>query len=581
VISRIRIQGLGVIDDAELELSPGLNVITGETGAGKTMVVSGLGLLLGARSDAAMVRAGARSAVVEGEIDVPPDHPAAGRVESAGGDAADGIVLVRTVTAQGRSRAHVGGRAAPVGVLAEVGEHLVAVHGQADQWRLRRPDQHRVLLDAFGGTTVHLVRAAYQQTYDEWRTVQDQLDELTTADAERSRRAEMLRSALEEIETTDPQPGEEETLRLEEIRLAHADGLRLAAEQAHQALSGRDDQSVGEFRPVLDLLGSLGPTLTGAGAHDPALAELATRLDEIGYLASDLAGDLASYASGIEVDPQRLAWVQQRRADLGTILRKYGSTTQDVLAWAQESAGVLTDLDGSQERILERTERLTRLHRELGERGHALTAARHEAALALGDQVGEELGHLAMGSATLTVALTHPADDDGVQVPGADHPVQARRHGLDEVEIQLAANPGTAPRSVTRAASGGELSRVMLALEVVSAQGDLPTYVFDEVDAGVAGSAALDLGARLARLAGQAQVIVVTHLGQVAAFADRHLVVSKSTDGQVTSSDVRVVTGPDRVAEIARMLGGASQSTAALQHATELIEEHGPDRVRR
>ncbi|WP_256842433.1 DNA repair protein RecN [Ornithinimicrobium cryptoxanthini] len=579
MLTRIRIQRLGVIEDAELELSPGLNVITGETGAGKTMVVSGLGLLFGARADAGMVRAGAASAVVEGEVDVPEAHPAAARVEAAGGETQDGLILVRTVSAEGRSRAHVGGRAAPVGVLSEVGQHLMAVHGQADQWRLRAPDQHRVLLDAFGGAAVHSARDAYATAHRDWHAAREELVRLSSLGAERTLRVNLLRAALEEIEAIDPQEGEEDDLRAEEQRLAHADGLRQAAETAHTALTGGDD-TVEEIRPVTELLATASQTLGPVAEHDPALAGLRQRLDELGYLAADLATELAAYSSDIEVDPARLAGVQERRSVLTGLLRRYGESSAAVLAWAREAAGEVAELDGADDRIAALTQDETRLREAVVAAGAELTRVRQAAAADLGRKVEAELAHLAMGSARLEVSVTQRPDEQGLELADGQR-VRAWAHGLDEVEIMLAANAGAQPRTVTKAASGGELSRVMLALEVVSAQGDVPTYVFDEVDAGVGGAAALDLGARLALLARTAQVVVVTHLGQVAAFADRHHVVHKSSDGVITASDVSTVDGADRVAEIARMLGGVTDSAAALEHARELVEEHAPQRLGR
>lgn len=566
MLSRIRIQRLGVIEDAELELAPGLNVITGETGAGKTMVVQGLGLLLGARADSGLVRAGAGTAVVEGEAQLPSGHPAMQRAEAAGADTEDGLILVRTVTAEGRSRAHVGGRTAPVGVLTEIGEHLVAVHGQADQWRLRQPEQHRLLLDQFGGEQLAAALTAYQESYDAWQQARATLASLQGDTSERLRRAEMLRTALAEIEAVDPQEGEEDALAAEEERLAHVDGLLRGAEEAHALISGTDE-TVEDQRPVVELLGAAAQALAQVSEHDPELAELAGRVQELGYLASDLGADLASYAAGLDVDPQRLAEVQQRRATVTGLLRRYGQSSAEVLAWARQAAAELVELDVSDERIATLTEEVTRLEQETLARGAELCRLRQAAAEQLQERVGEELAHLAMGNARVVVAVT----------PGG----QPRRHGLDDVDIQLAANPGAPPRTVTRAASGGELSRVMLALEVVCADGEVPTYVFDEVDAGVGGAAALDLGARLARLARHAQVIVVTHLGQVAAFADRHLVVRKATDGAVTASGVHEVTGEERLAELARMLGGVSDSEAALQHAAELLEQHVPGHLTR
>ncbi|MFX0538812.1 DNA repair protein RecN [Ornithinimicrobium sp. Y1847] len=590
-LRRIRIQGLGVIDDAELDLADGLNVITGETGAGKTMVVSGLGLLLGARADAGLVRAGTRQAVIEGEVDVPLDHPAALRVEEAGGESEDGLLLIRTVPADGRSRAHVGGRSAPVSVLTEIGEHLVAVHGQADQWRLRDAEQHRVLLDAAGGADLAAAVATYESRYDAWRAARARLAELARTSTERDLRVGVLRAALEEIEAVDPQPGEEDALRAESDRLTYAEELRTAAFSARDALGGADG-ATGEDQPgVTGLVQAASQSLQQASAHDPELAALLTRTQEIGYLAADLATELSAYGSGVEVDEERLDTVHRRRAELGALLRRYGPGTAEALAFARSAAEELDGLEVSDEDLERLEQSCADLAAEVGRAGAELSALRRRTAERIAADATEELAHLAMGSARVAIEVTTRAaeadrSEDGEQprstasgtapgtppvpVPGGGW-ARPTRHGLDEVEIQLAANPGAPARSVTRAASGGELSRVMLALELVVGAGDVPTYVFDEVDAGVGGGAALDLGARLARLAEHAQVIVVTHLGQVAAYADRHLVVRKSTDGQVTSSGVVVVEDADREAELARMLGGVADSDAALEHARELL----------
>lgn len=579
-LRRIRIQGLGVIDDAELELSEGLNVITGETGAGKTMVVSGLGLLLGARADAGLVREGTRAAVVEGEVDVASGHPAAVRAAEAGGDVEDGLLLVRSVSAGGRSRAHVGGRGAPVSVLSEVGQHLVAVHGQADQWRLRDAEQHRLLLDGAGGEPLAAARDHYGERYGAWLAARARLADLTSSAAERSRRVGMLRAALEEIEQVAPEAGEEDLLRAESERLSHAEELRTAAVTAHDLLVGADDPAQ-EVPSLAGLVAEASAALTGASTHDAELAALRARVDEIGYLASDLATDLSSYGSGIEVDEERLDQVHRRRADLTALLRRYGPTTTELRAFAESSAAELERIDVSDEDLAELAAQVDRLAVEVGRAGQELSGQRTATAHRVGEAVTAELGHLAMGAAQVVVHVApRTVDEDGTgAVPLPDGGwAQAGPHGLDDVEIRLAANPGAPPRSVTRAASGGELSRVMLALELVCAQDEVPTYVFDEVDAGVGGAAALDLGARLSRLARGAQVIVVTHLGQVAAYADRHLVVRKSTDGQVTLSDVAVVEGGEREAELARMLGGVADSPAGLQHARELLARRDEER---
>lgn len=582
-LRRIRIQHLGVIEEAELDLADGLNVITGETGAGKTMVVSGLGLLLGERADAGLVRAGAGRAVVEGEVDVPPDHPAARRVDDAGGDVEDGLILVRSVAAEGRSRASVGGRSAPVSVLAEVGEHLVAVHGQADQWRLRDAEQHRVLLDDAGGEPVARAKADYDTAYRGWRGAVAQLQQLEQSATERALRVAALRTALEEIEQVSPDEGEEDQLRAEADRLTYAEELRGAAVAAHDALVGTDPATGAPDSPsVSGLLASASGALGPVAEHDPDLGALLRRLDELAYLVSDIAPDLASYASGIEVDPERLDAVHARRSVVSGLLRRYGSSTAEVLGFARDAAAELAAIDVSDDDLDRLRKGLEDRRRAVGAAGATLSAARREVAEQVGASVTEELSHLAMGSARVVVAVETRAAREGsgegtptVPLPDGGLAV-ATQHGLDAVEIRLAANPGAEPRSVTRAASGGELSRVMLALELVCGGGSVPTYVFDEVDAGVGGAAALDLGSRLARLAEQSQVVVVTHLGQVAAAADRHLVVRKSTDGQVTRSGVVVVEGADREAELARMLGGVADSDAALEHARELLSRRAP-----
>jgi DNA repair protein RecN (Recombination protein N) len=582
MLREIRIQNLGVIDDAVLELSAGLNVVTGETGAGKTMVVSGLGLLLGARADAALVRTGAKTAVVEGVVEVGPEHLASLRVIEAGGDAQDGLILVRTVSAGGRSKAHVGGRTVPVSVLGELGELLVAVHGQSDQWRLRQPEQHRVVLDRFAGGSVSEPLGRYGALYDDFHQVGAELGHLRGLARDRAREVDVLRTGLEEIEAVDPLPGEDLELRAEDARLAHSDGLRASAGQAHALLTGDSDSlyfgaddSEGPNSDVAGQLGSARAALAPMTGHDQALADLDRRLQELGYLTADLGTDLAAYLSGVDVDPARLAWVQNRRADLARLQRKYGDTADDILLWAKESAARLAELEGADDRADGLQVRLDALREELTSCAGELSAARKLAATDFGARVTTELSYLAMGKAVVQVDLGRRPDPEGLSLGEGIEPVRFSRHGVDDVEILLAANPGAPARSVAKAASGGELSRVMLALEVVTGSGDVPTFVFDEVDAGVGGKAALDVGARLAALATSAQVIVVTHLAQVAAYADRHLVVRKTDDGHITASGVVAVNGEERLRELARMMAGVEDSDAAIEHARELLGQTG------
>jgi len=588
MLREIRIQNLGVIDDAVLELSAGLNVVTGETGAGKTMVVSGLGLLLGARADAALVRTGAKTAVIEGVVEIGPEHLASLRVIEAGGDVQDGLILVRTVSAGGRSKAHVGGRTVPVSVLGELGELLVAVHGQSDQWRLRQPEQHRVVLDRFAGGSVSEPLERYTALYDDFHQVGAELRHLRGLARDRAREVDVLRTGLEEIEAIDPLPGEDLELRGEDERLAHSDGLRASAGQAHALLTGDPDSLYsgsgysdslysgaggrdGSNSDVAGQLGSARAALAPMTGHDQALADLDLRLQELGYLTADLGTDLASYLAGVDVDPARLAWVQNRRSDLARLQRKYGDTADEILLWAKESAARLAELEGADDRADELEVRLDALRHELTSCAGELSAARQLAATDFGARVTTELSHLAMGKAVVQVGLGRRPDPEGLSLGEGAEPVRFSRQGVDDVEILLAANPGAPARSVAKTASGGELSRVMLALEVVTGSGDVPTFVFDEVDAGVGGKAALDVGARLAALATSAQVIVVTHLAQVAAYADRHLVVRRTDDGHITASGVVAVSGDERLRELARMMAGVEDSDVAIEHARELL----------
>ncbi|MGW8574905.1 DNA repair protein RecN [Streptomyces niveus] len=566
----MRIRSLGVIDDAVVELSPGFTAVTGETGAGKTMVVTSLGLLLGGRADAALVRIGAKTAVVEGRLTMAADAPAARRAEEAGAELDDGALLIsRTVSAEGRSRAHIGGRSVPVGVLAELADDLVAVHGQTDQQGLLRPARQRQALDRYAGDAVAAPLATYTDAYRRLRAVATELAELTTRARERAQEADLLRFGLNEIAAVEPRPGEDTELAAEAERLGHAEALASAASLAHAALAGNPEDP-SEGGDATTLVGGAGRALEAVRSHDPALAALADRMGEIAILLADVAGELAGYADNLDSDPLRLAAVEERRASLTGLTRKYGQDIDGVLAWAEENAARLTELEGDDDRIGELTAEHTTLLGELSSLAQALTDARTEAAARFAEAVTAELASLAMPHARVSFAVTQTEDPDGVEVDG--RVVAYGPSGADEVELLLAPHPGAQPRPIAKGASGGELSRVMLAVEVVFAGSDpVPTYLFDEVDAGVGGKAAVEVGRRLAKLAKSAQVVVVTHLPQVAAFADRQLLVEKRHDGSVTRSGVTVLEGEERVRELSRMLAGQENSETARAHAEELL----------
>lgn len=621
-LSTVEISNLGVIHDATVDLSRGLTVITGETGAGKTMMVQSLSLLLGRRAESGWVRHGADSAVVTGVYEVPPgptEHPALRAVEDAGGVVEDELIVTRRVSAAGRSVAAAGGTRMPVRTLAGISELLVAIHGQADQWRLLSADAHRDVLDAFGGEPVTERLAAYREArrvvVDLDRTVRDFDTERTI----RAQRAAWLRKGLDLLASVDPSPGEEDELRERVARLDHAADLVEAGHLAAGALSG-DATSVMPEPGATELIGQARAALERVAHVDAETGELYRRLQELGLLAHDLAADLSSWVGGLDLDPGELQTLHERRAALRSLAQEFGRpellpegdgqfdrrpegegssggavargsegaadehaaatmtehaksasdqlapTTEDAtptadraLAWgviaAQELEGLGTS-DEDREALVGELEQAKQAARAAAD---ALTAARRAAAVELGDRVTQEVQALAMPKAVVTVAVEEAR-------PGA--------HGADAVEIRMAPNPGVPARTVAKAASGGELSRLMLALEVVvgDAEGGVPTMVFDEVDAGVGGEAAHAIGARLARIARERQVVVVTHLPQVAAYADRHLVIAKSDDGSVTTSGVAAVEDEERLAELARMLGGVSESRSAREHAAELVE---------
>lgn len=558
MLRELRISRLGVIDDATVELSPGLTVITGETGAGKTMLVTGLDVLLGGRFDAGLVRVGADRALVEARLDAIP--PAlAEQAADLGAELESGeLLLARQVTTSGRTRAMLGGVQVPAARSAGLLGELVTVHGQSEQLRLTSPDRQRDVLDAFAGAELAPTLAAYHHAWAERRAAAGELAELTTRAHERAREIDLLAFGLAEIERADPQRGEDTALAAEAGRLQAVDELRLAAASASQALSGDDE---GDVDGAIALMSMARRALQGVADRDPAAAALGDRLTEAGYLVNDLAADVAGYLADLEADPARLEWVTGRRAELSGLMRKYGSSVDEVLAWAQESAGRLGELSSADDRIDELRARVDALTAQLDESATAITSARADAAERLTTLVQHELVALAMPHARLLVELT-PLHELGP-------------HGRDGIALLFSANPGSEPGPLGRIASGGELSRVRLAIEVVLASGapldEGHTFVFDEVDAGIGGAVGIEVGRRLARLAEHAQVLVVTHLAQVAAFADTHVVVHKTDDGQVTTSDVRALAPTERSAELARMMSGLEDARTAREHADELL----------
>ena len=550
MIQEIHIRDLGVIREARLALAPGLNVITGETGAGKTMVLSALGLLLGQRADASLVRNGQQQTQVVGRLSV-SQQDLLERIAELGGVIEDSeLIMNRTVSSEGKSRASIGGSAVPVAALAEISEQLVVVHGQADQLRLKSPTAQREALDSFAGNAGLL--HDFQQAYREFLSTQKSLAEIRENSSARALEIQQLQIAIDEIEKVNPKPSEDTQLAELAHRLGNVEALRASAAGAHEAISSEGDEI-----DALGLVGQAKKALEQSG--DSKLIDLASTLSEAAITLRETAGELASYLSGLDIDSEySLDQIQQRRSDLGGLIRKYAPTIDEVLAFQVDAKKKLSELDVSDEQIqlLERKsqeqyQRATQLARQLSD-------SRKSAARDLAEQVSQELTGLAMKDSKLVVEVTELSDMSA--------------HGIDQVAFLLTSYSGANPRPVAKAASGGEMSRIMLALEVTLARtAQNSTFIFDEVDAGVGGAAAIEVGRRLARLAQQAQVIVVTHLAQVAAFADHQLQVHKSSTESLSETDVTVLDSESRLEELARMLSGLSDSASARQHAAELM----------
>lgn len=556
MIEQIHIRDLGVIREAQLDLGPGLTVLTGETGAGKTMVLNALGLLLGSRSDASAVRKGQEQAFVEGRWLLP--NEALDRITASGIEIEDGELLVsRSISSEGRSKATVSGRSVPVGVLTEIGEHLVVVHGQSDQIRLKSAAAQREALDQFAGAPLAVLNEKYSETYTAWKMAANRLQVLTTESSSRAREADEIRAAVEELTKLDPKSGEDVELSELAERLTHVEELRIAAAAAHEELSS---DSFDDSSDALTAIGKARRALEQVSNHDPELEKLAEQLKEIGFSLNETAASISSYIAALDNDgASELERIQSRRAELSSAMRKYGPTLDEVIAYLETAGSRLLDLDSSDEAIAS----LTIEEQQLGKQAHDLaeqiSSLRTKAAAELSAAVTAELSALAMTGASLDASVTRLGE--------------LTAHGVDQVALLLSAYPGAEPRPIGKGASGGELSRIMLAIEVVLAKSELaPTFIFDEVDAGVGGAAASEVGKRLAMLARNAQVIVVTHLPQVAAFANRHLRVLKSSSADFTATDVVRLEGEQVVEELARMLSGLSESESGRSHAKELLD---------
>ncbi|WP_208601139.1 DNA repair protein RecN [Rhodococcoides fascians] len=586
MLEEIRIDSLGVISTASAQFHEGLTVLTGETGAGKTMVVTSLHLLSGARADAGRVRLGADRAVVEGRFST---ETASAQVvdevervlESAGAqrDEDDSIIALRTVNADGRSRAHLGGRSVPAAILSGFTDSLLTVHGQNDQLRLLRADRQLDALDRFAGDSVATPLKKYRTARTEWLAARTELIDRTERSRELAQEADRLQFGLQEIDAIAPEMGEDVTIASDVRRLGDLDSLREAAEGAGAALVGAADD-VGDGISALHLLGEARTRLEQT--DDTTLTDLLPRLNDALALVTDIGADITSYLSDLPSDPSALETMLNRQSELKSLTRKYAADVDGVIAWADDARDRLSKIDVSADALAELSAKVESAAVEVSAAASKLTAARAKAAAKLAKAVSTELAGLAMGKANLQLDLrtipAGPQDSAPLSVDGAE--LHAGASGVDEVEFKLSAHDGAQALPISKSASGGELSRVMLALEVVLAGSDKgATMVFDEVDAGVGGRAAVEVGRRLARLARTHQVIVVTHLPQVAAFADTHLVVDKAdTKKGAANSGVKTLSSSERVVELARMLAGLDDTETGRAHAEELLATARADR---
>lgn len=551
MIEAIGIRNLGVIESAQLELQPGFTALTGETGAGKTMVLNALGLLLGGRADSSAVRTGQSQLFVEGTWRI-ADPELIKSVEELGGEVESNTLIVnRTVTSDGRSRAALGGAQAPAGALAELASKLVTVHGQSDQLRLRALGAQRDALDEFGGEAVRSAKSAYSLSFQAFKDVQARLERLQSAASSDQRRVNELRELLIEIEKLAPQLGELQEIEERINRLANVESLRISAATAHDALAEAEPSG-------LELLGIAARALENSS--DPELRELGARLREVTASASEVSATLASFLIDLEADPAQLEQLQQRKAALVQLERRLGQDVDQIIQSVPTWQAELLDLDSSDEQLERLEMQLEATLSQLSLAASQLSLARSDAAGRLAGRVAAELADLAMQGNSFSVNVSQLGEFEA--------------SGNDRVEFLLA-NAGSEPRPLGKGASGGELSRIMLAIELVLA-GDhpMPTMIFDEVDAGVGGQAAVELGRRLRRLSEKTQVIVVTHLPQVAAFAHQQIQVAKEVSGEVTKSSVQLLAPEQRRRELARMLSGNPDSEVALQHAQELLNSH-------
>ena len=567
-LEEISIRNLGIIDTSSLELSKGLNVLTGETGAGKTMILTALSLLLGAKSDSALVRHGSERLVTSATFSIPNSLSA--QIEELGGMVEDGsLILTRSVTSDGKSKATASGTTVNASTLGEITEPLIAIHGQSANTQIVKSVRQRELLDLYAGSNLRKTLSEYGETFISYNEMKAKLKSLISSASARDSQIADLELLTKQWSSLKPTRNEYESIEDEIRKLASVEDLRIAASGAGSAL-GEEDSG------VLTVLGQARKFLEAAKGKDQALDEIATSVAEGFFLIDDAHAGLVSYLASLEADPTRLDFLQERKAALLSFVKKWGGSGSvddemaEIAARVKSAKEMIADLNGGQDRIAELEAEIKTVKIKLLQDAKSLTAARSNAALRLSDGVSAEIAGLSMPHTRFHADVIAP-DYEG-NLKESDFTIT----GCDEIVMSIQAHKDGPKVALGKGASGGEMSRIMLALEVViAASAPVGTYIFDEVDAGVGGKAAIEVGRRLHALSQHAQVIVVTHLPQVAAWADRHFVVAKDSDGQIVQSGVSQLDEKARVSEIARMLAGLDESVSAQEHAAELLAMRG------
>lgn len=557
MLRELRIENLLLIERAELRLGEGLNAITGETGAGKTVLAHSLDLLMGGKARPQIVRPGAEEAWVEGVFDLPEgllEEPEMAEIAERLPEGAEEVVLGRRVSAGGRTGAFLAGRAAAASDLKLLGGRLLAFYGQHEHRKLTLASAQMEVLDGFAGAEQLEARRHYREAHRECARLEAELAELRERDGSRERDLDLCRYELSEIEAVAPDAAEETELLAERERLRHAEGLREAAAGAQAGVTGAEEDGGGASAALAGAEALLG----NAAGFDPALDAIGERLAALAVELGDVGAELRRYLEGIEADPERLAAVEERLDSVERLKRKHGGGVESVLAHAERCRAEVERLEGAGERGEEAEAALAEAESRRGKLGEKLSRRRAKAAGPLCEAVAEELERLAMPGATLEVVL-------------APHPDGHGPHGRETVELRVAPNPGIEPAPLREAASGGELSRIMLALSGLGAAGGPATLVFDEIDAGVGGATARTVGERLRALGSDRQVLCITHLPQVASLAGAHFRIEKDLSGEPATATVERLDGDGVVEEIRRMLGGGEADEAATRHAQELL----------